>query len=376
MAATAENLEAPLRTRRVLVMDGGGCRGVVQLRVLHEIRQRCLPHDCDLDSFALAGGTSAGALAGVACVLGGLAPDEALARFSAAATETFSWGVEGLFEGALFSRRAMETMLRETLGDAALSDRPVPRFFAVTRAPGATESILVRNYDVDRKGADGGAHGDWRLWEAGLASAAAHPYLPLFAKDGATFIDGGFGFNNPADLGLAEAERLWGLDRVQCVLSIGCASARPAEPAQAAMTAVERALCGMRELVNTATDTELVANSVQRKCAAHGIEYFRFNPPALEGVGTATCAAHRIPELLGHAEQYLSGREASEMLSRLRTLLNPRDAPTRAELAGGVRSPSDAAGVREAVKSQQSPRVMQRCHAAWPHRRACMHRLA
>src|ERR1700738_4824255 len=63
------------------------------------------------------------------------------------------------------------------------------------------------------------------IWEAGRATSAA----PLFFKPiridvpspGRTFADGGLGHNNPAEVALKEASRLWGNGQRCCLVSIG-----------------------------------------------------------------------------------------------------------------------------------------------------------
>jgi len=63
------------------------------------------------------------------------------------------------------------------------------------------------------------------IWEAGRATSAA----PLFFKPihintpppGLTFVDGGLGHNNPSEVALQEAQRLWPTAKQFCLVSVG-----------------------------------------------------------------------------------------------------------------------------------------------------------
>jgi predicted acylesterase/phospholipase RssA len=63
------------------------------------------------------------------------------------------------------------------------------------------------------------------IWEAGRAtSAAATFFKPIeieSPRPGGTFMDGGLAHNNPAEVALSEAQKIWTKTKRFCVVSIG-----------------------------------------------------------------------------------------------------------------------------------------------------------
>src|SRR5438046_520165 len=107
------------------------------------------------------------------------------------------------------------------MADTAENRETVPTFVVATKALHADgPPTLFRSYQCRGHNADKCA-----IWEAGRATSAAPTFFkPIKIKvplPGATYVDGGLAHNNPAELALAEARKIWSNARKFCLVSIG-----------------------------------------------------------------------------------------------------------------------------------------------------------
>jgi len=100
-------------------------------------------------------------------------------------------------------------------------DSFVPTFVVATRAGSADGSaVLFRSYRCEGFNAD-----KCEIWQAARSTSAAPTFFkPMFVDvpaPGGWFVDGGVRFNNPSELALAEAGRIWTDVRRFTLVSIG-----------------------------------------------------------------------------------------------------------------------------------------------------------
>jgi len=123
---------------------------------------------------------------------------------------------------------AIKTLVEKKLLDANAimadsSDRPknVPTFVVATKGLHADgPPTLFRSYQCTGYSAD-----RCTIWEAVCATSAAPTFFKPIKIDipppGGTFVDGGLTHNNPAELALSEAQRIWDTVKRFCLVSLG-----------------------------------------------------------------------------------------------------------------------------------------------------------
>jgi Patatin-like phospholipase len=126
---------------------------------------------------------------------------------------------------------AIKAIVKKKLDDddAIMADTPdnIPTFVVATKGLHADgPPTLFRSYQCQ-----GHSASKCTIWEAGRATSA----IPTFFKPikinipplGATFVDGGLTYNNPAELALFEAQKIWTSAKRFCLVSIGTGRMRP-----------------------------------------------------------------------------------------------------------------------------------------------------
>ena len=214
-------MEKDANYKTILSLDGGGIRGLITARVLHDLENRTERPIHEL--FDLIVGTSTGGIlaAGLARPLTGqfedpCTPKELAEIYSEQGREIFSrsfWkGVTSLggFSDEKYDAASLEDILEEILGDAELKDT-VP-------------DIIVTSYDIERrspylfktsKARAGEAGRNHLLRHVARATSAAPTYFEAFLLDDAQWtgeqghrralVDGGVFANNPSMIALSEA---------------------------------------------------------------------------------------------------------------------------------------------------------------------------
>lgn len=203
-----------MQAGHILSLDGGGIRGLVTCRWLHEVESalRSAGKGGLRESFQLFAGSSTGAT--IACALGlGLAPAQIADLYRMQRHVIFPgiarrlWSRLGrTFEhgpsAPRYDGRGLERVLKDVFGDARLGDlvRPtlVTAYDTIGRRP-----VVFKSFKPE--------HAALPVWEVCRASTAAPTYFPAH---GMTFegrlhalIDGGVVANNPTTCAIAEALR-------------------------------------------------------------------------------------------------------------------------------------------------------------------------
>jgi Patatin-like phospholipase len=130
---------------------------------------------------------------------------------------------------ATILQNVIKSVILESLGDenaklaeTSLSDfKPCPTFVVATSAADATGPVvLFRSY-----GCEGFNANECAIWQAACSTSAAPSFFkPMFVDvptPGGRYIDGGLRYNNPSQLALDEARRIWPTVKRFCLVSIG-----------------------------------------------------------------------------------------------------------------------------------------------------------
>ncbi|KAG4284336.1 hypothetical protein FPRO06_08715 [Fusarium proliferatum] len=195
---------------RVLSLDGGGVRGIVELCVLRQIERHVGYGIAIHELFDLVVGTSTGQ--GGIVALGVFhqrwSTDDAINRFRALARKAFTLrsGLGNSFIKALAQRcyaflytsEGIEQSLQGSFGDSNLF-----------------EDYFSREDEQSK---------DFKIWEAARATSAAPTFFQPFVhpETKRTYIDGALMHNNPVSLAYSEVEKIWpGSLPPDIILSIG-----------------------------------------------------------------------------------------------------------------------------------------------------------
>jgi uncharacterized protein len=217
---------------RILSIDGGGIRGIIPAMILDEIERRT--HKRTVDLFDVIAGTSTGGILGLAVALRG--PDGQGPRFTAAemvelyvrngATIFPTSALRNFlsyFRGPKFPRSGIDRVLKETFGEARLSD--------------ALVDVIVPSYNIESdepflfssREARRDARQDFPMWQVARATSAAPSFfapcvIPAVdpSMPDVTLVDGGVFANNPTMCGFSMAQQ-WhqGEDVRFAVVSLG-----------------------------------------------------------------------------------------------------------------------------------------------------------
>jgi predicted acylesterase/phospholipase RssA len=107
------------------------------------------------------------------------------------------------------------------MADTGEGAQKVPTFVVATKGlPAEGPPTLFRSYQCEGHNASQCA-----IWEAGRATSAAPTFFkPIdieVPRPGGTFVDGGLAHNNPAELALSEAQKIWTGTKRFSIVSIG-----------------------------------------------------------------------------------------------------------------------------------------------------------
>lgn len=238
---------------RVLTLDGGGIRGVIELALLQAVAEEAGLGVPVRDYFDLIVGTSTGMRLCCPwyrerCLLppGGLIAlavaiypknktlPELMTFFKDAATATFSQSRLAKFfsklgimmfsiNDSIYSADALEDATKRLFGDDTSLFAPaltsghsqISTRVAVTSSIGYADTMtLISNYNHPQgrnETREEDSAKDIRVWEAALATSAAPYYLPPFRKpeNGTMYVDGAVFANCPASFAYNETKALW-----------------------------------------------------------------------------------------------------------------------------------------------------------------------
>ncbi|KAH8699414.1 hypothetical protein GQ44DRAFT_733209 [Phaeosphaeriaceae sp. PMI808] len=229
---------------RILTLDGGGVRGVVELALLKSLNDMTGLGINFRDFFDLIIGTSTGGIIALALAMQDKSIDVMTEKFVDFATDTFSRPNAGevltkIKIGHTITKIFMALGFTRTMFDSSPLRRGLIEYFgrdtrlfsmartrkhqcstrvAVVAATNAGDTLcLLPSYnrpdlsdcsDFEREVDD---NKGMKIWEAALATSAAPFYLPPFKKPetGKEYVDGALYANCPAETALREMKKLW-----------------------------------------------------------------------------------------------------------------------------------------------------------------------
>ncbi|KAK0639197.1 hypothetical protein B0T16DRAFT_238017 [Cercophora newfieldiana] len=221
---------------RVLSLDGGGIRGVVELVLLQALADETGLGIPIRDYFDLIVGTSTGGLIALALALYSKSKTlpELMTFFKDAATSTFNQsGLAKFFSklgmmlfsisDSIYSAGPLEQATKDLFGHKTSLFAPaltpghsqISTRVAVTSSVGYAETMtLISNYNHPQgrnEAREEDSAKDMLVWEAALATSAAPYYLPPFekAENSTMYVDGAVFANCPAAYAYTETKALW-----------------------------------------------------------------------------------------------------------------------------------------------------------------------
>jgi predicted acylesterase/phospholipase RssA len=297
---------------RILSLDGGGVKGVLEARLLERLEAES-PFVDGVDLFA---GTSTGGILALA-LAAGIPMSECVALYRDNSKDIFS--SRGLLDSltpdeymrANYSQEGLRNVLTEVFGDR--------------RLPDLEKEVLLPCFDLMRfrpKFLD--RTDDWSLVDAGLATSAAPTYFPghivheahtaagsRTTQSGSVrcLIDGGVYANNPSDRAISFARVKLGWEGDITMLSLG-AGATPYRPPEELLYSDSKTLdWGFRQWVVKPPHLLMKVLFDGSVTAAHyssrgqlGAGYHRIQPMLPEDVDLA--AYDKVPLLIAVADGY------------------------------------------------------------------------
>ncbi|KAK3707125.1 hypothetical protein LTR37_012294 [Vermiconidia calcicola] len=310
---------------RVLALDGGGIRGIVQLEVLHAVEQCLGGHIAVQTFFDLIVGTGTGGMLAVALSQRDRTVDSCLDMFTAMCDHAFTPRLKGvpilnnLVQAFGSGRRYKTKPLHAALKTAFSEDEDLfgssdrirngARVALTTASATGRESILLASYrrpdDIIPAYSFERPHEpdmELKVWES-IAAALANPeYFRPFNFHSKTYLDGGMRSPNPAFIADRERRLIWpDVGEPDLFLSLGTGqnritileqlSSRPKDgvpttviprPGQTAEEA-RRAAKKWRRKTDEILDAEIAwqdfrAYAVKERSEAKGRRFIRFNP--------------------------------------------------------------------------------------------------
>ncbi|KAG7419804.1 Calcium-independent phospholipase A2-gamma [Fusarium oxysporum f. sp. rapae] len=243
---------------RVLSLDGGGVRGIVELCVLRQIERHVGYGIAIHELFDLVVGTSTGGIVALGIFHQRWSTDDAINRFRDLARKAFTLrlGLGNSFIKAiaqpfyefLYMSEGIEQSLQDSFGGSNLfgasldqrnnsrsriGGRDWVKVGVVSCLQGRNQAKLIANYsrnpraDTDEEdylSREDEQSKDFKIWEAARATSAAPTFFQPFVhpETKRSYIDGALMHNNPVSLAYSEVEKIWpGSFPPDIVLSIG-----------------------------------------------------------------------------------------------------------------------------------------------------------
>lgn len=272
------------------------------------------------DMFDIMGGTSTGGLVAVMCGRVRVRADTLLETYSELSEKLFKSDIKllrSIFCGSKYSGKLADRLFEEVVlkhDDPELKGmlhNPTPgacKVFvtAVNSADLTGAPIILRSYDDQRH----------TIVEAARATTAAPTYFPSKTlSTGEVAVDGALRVNNPTELVIKEAKRMYGKKvHFGLLLSVGTGESGPLK--MKACKGVVSALSMVKTMGKIMTDTEGVHARVQSyfRETDSGV-YIRINVP---GIGKYRLDDYRaIPDIVRATKEYMKTPEMVEIQAQI-----------------------------------------------------------
>ncbi|PWN39418.1 FabD/lysophospholipase-like protein [Ceraceosorus guamensis] len=308
-SAPPPSYSASLRPLRVLSLDGGGVRGVSELRSLKQIMDRVSaregrkpdnpihPHQW----FDMIAGTSTGGL--IAMMLGRLKLSIAQceAAYDKISKQVFQYkkgwikyneGVAFAMGSYMYDADKLADAVREIAGEFGVekdremklrdeqntTDTEECKVVVLTCRANPTDDgkmgVHLRSYVSHPNVPD--LYKDFTLWQAARATSAAPVYFERLKVGDDEFIDGGMGFNNPVLELFTEMNHVYGPARpIETVISLGTGVPKDLRFSKTGVSTTIKEVIGM--LTNSETAHDAAKDIVPRFALLGKEKYWRFN---------------------------------------------------------------------------------------------------
>lgn len=314
---------------RILCLDGGGSRGIIEIAILSKIMER-FPKLEVRHLFDLVVGTSTGAIVSAALCLKKRPLESLDELYRKLCRQVFKKSVVqklGLLRYAylLFGAKTfynindLEQVLKDQLGDEldfidTMKDSDTPKVAVLATNYSATmtkqifanylypSATTVKDKEL-REHAEEFLCGEVKIYQAVIASAAAPVYFHPFRIGDSVYVDGALIANNPTEIAYKEAQTLWKERPLDYILSIG--TGKPPEE-----EVKNNFLSWTTTLVNRATDPEIIHQREKErftnKANTEGRvnNYFRLNPPNI-GFDLDATSEESMNLMIKHTKEYL-----------------------------------------------------------------------
>lgn len=220
---------------RILCLDGGGIRGIVELEVLRAIEQALGGEMRVQDFFDLIVGTSTGGIIALALGVQQWPVDQCIDMFTSLCDHAYTPRIRGMplldfaasiGHGSKYKTKEFHDTLKEAFGDknylfggrAQGTPQSQTKVAVTSTSSTGGRGIVIANY---RRKEDGQREYDFerphepelemRVWEAAAATSAAPTYFKPFVNPltRRTYLDGALQNNNPAKLANRERKLIW-----------------------------------------------------------------------------------------------------------------------------------------------------------------------
>lgn len=325
------------RPIRLLCLDGGGMRGVILIEMIRQIESVAGKKVDEL--FDLVAGTSTGGILAAALATKKVDVDGAERMYRTLGREVFGYRFGDYTRGAIRALRnegfyngmRLKKIVEEFVGEtdelSSLHLLPTKVFVvAAQKREGRLGPYIFRSYESSEQEAStyytGSTNGRGiTLAQALLATSAAPGYLPPIRIGEHEFIDGGVVANNPTEIAILEALRLWPGRRLSVVsLGTGLPTMDP-QPSKGAgssaggssaslspLPAIHKSVEPLFDIIAAATDAEQIHHRTKdwlarnRKLAS----CVRLNPPC-PAFDLAACKEEQLDQMISETRAYLEG---------------------------------------------------------------------
>lgn len=283
------------RGPRILSIDGGGTRGIIALKMLSALEKGTGQPIHKL--FDLICGVSTGAILAAFLAFKKMPIKDVEKLYLDFSVQIFKqnrlYGAKRMvvsqsYYDTLFYEQLLQELCGKYASQASMNDfyrskdTPKVAIVATEVSEDRVSPYVFRSYQLPRK-THTSYNGSSRhhVWAALRASTAAPGYFDNFILDDMVFHDGGMLVNNPTQIAIHEAHKIWPDYPLQSVISLGLGRTdnfmkgenKKKAPGPHYLTISEK----FARIVDSATDTELVHLSLLDLMTERGV-YYRFNP--------------------------------------------------------------------------------------------------